>query len=437
MTSTFSRLVDPFLEDATHPFHGYDPRGEPLDDRLYLPCGIDPHADVCGVAFVHPLPQSQEVLETRLIDNHCWTDLRWLIDTGRCLATPFGAQPIYVFEATGPFWRPYRHALHQAGLATATICGRQAKHARATRTRKTKTDLIDAANVARVFKQGESHATRIPPEPMASLREYTRLHLFFIEQSVALQNRMYSVRYQIHPDFDALFSGPVLATPLALMQAELVHPQNLLACDPDHLTDLVRRASRGKLGAPLAQALLRSARTTFRFDYAAEALSFNLRLLAEAYAYLQDALLPPLRQHIEGLLVQVPFEQHLDELPMFGPIVIGSFLGELGCPSWFHSVDSVVAWFGLEPSVSESADKTTGRSHLTKRGSVYGRRTLWLAARNWSLYTPEGRAWLRKEKQQHHLSYDGAVCAIAARLVRIAFAMLRDGSHFDPKALSL
>jgi len=29
------------------------------------------------------------------------------------------------------------------------------------------------------------------------------------------------------------------------------------------------------------------------------------------------------------------------------------------------------------------------------------------------------------------------VCAIAAKLVRIAFAMLRDGSHFDPKALSL
>jgi len=437
MTSTFSRLLDPSLEDAHDPFQGYDPRGEPLDDRLYLPCGIDPHADVCGVAFVHPLPQCADVLEARVIDNHCWSDLTWLIDTGRRLAAPFGAQPIYVFEATGPFWRPYRHALHQAGLATATICGRQAKHARATQTRKTKTDLIDAASAARVFKQGESHATRIPPEPMASLREYTRLHLFFVEQGVALQNRMYTVRYQIHPDFDALFSQPILATTLALMRAELVHPHKVLACDREDLTDLVRRASRGKLGAPLAHALVRSARTTFRFDYAAQALSFNLRLLAEAYVYLHDHLLPPLRQRIADLLTQVPFEQHLDELPMFGPIVIGSFLSELGWPAWFHSVESVVAWFGLEPSLSESADKRTGRSHLTKRGSVYGRRTLWLAARNWSLYTPEGRAWFRKERQQHHLSYDGAVCAIAAKLVRIAFAMLRDGSHFDPKALSL
>jgi transposase len=377
------------------------------------------------------------VLEARVIHNHHWEDFAWLIATGQCLAAPFQAQPIYVFEATGPFWQPYRHALHQAGLATATVCGRQTKHARATQTRKTKTDVQDAANVARVFKNGDSHASRIPPEPMASLREYSRLHLFFVEQSVAIQNRMYALRYQIHPDFDDLISDPGIATALALMQAELVHPQKILTCDDQDLTTLIQRASRGKLGTPLARALVQSAQTTFRFDYAADALSFNLRLLAEAQLHIQHQLLPRLRQCIEDLLIQVPFEHHLDELPMFGPIVIGSFLGELGCPTWFHSVDSVVAWFGLEPSVSESAAKTTGRSHLTKRGSVYGRRTLWLAARNWSQYTTEGRTLLRKEMHQHHLAYDGAVCALAARLARIAFAMLRDGSHFDPNALNL
>lgn len=298
-------------------------------------------------------------------------------------------------------------------------------------------DLLDAASVAQVFKNGESHASRLPPEPLASLREYTRLHLFLVELGVAAQNRMFNLRYQIHPDFDALFSTPMLATTLALMQAELVHPLKLLACDRDDLSGVIRHASRGKLGAPLAQALIGSAQTTFRYDYAAEALSYSLRLLAEVYAYLDEQALPPLRQRIEALLAQVPFAHHLDELPYFGPIVRATFLGELGCPTWFRTVDSVVAWFGLEPSVSQSAGKPTGQGHLTKRGSKYGRRILWLAARNWSMYTPEGRACLRKEFQQHHLSYDGAVCAVAARLVRIAFAMLRDGSHFDPKRLNL
>ena len=36
-----------------------------------------------------------------------------------------------------------------------------------------------------------------------------------------------------------------------------------------------------------------------------------------------------------------------------------------------------------------------------------------------------------KERQEHQRPYDAAVCVVAAKLVRIAFAMVRDGSHFD------
>jgi len=56
---------------------------------------------------------------------------------------------------------------------------------------------------------------------------------------------------------------------------------------------------------------------------------------------------------------------------------------------------------------------------------------IWLVARNWSRYVPQGRRMYRKERDENKLSYDGAICVIAAKLVRIAFAMARDGSHFD------
>lgn len=431
MPMTFARLLDPTFEDDDDPFRFYDPSGEPLEDRLYLPCGIDPHSKVCGVVFVHPLPHRQDILAQRIIRNNNLQDVTWLMETGLRLAPQFGAHPIYVFETTGPFWRPYRHFLHRAGLATATVSARQSKSARSTGTRKTKNDLKDAYNIAKVFKQGESHATRIPPEPMASLREYTRLHLFFVEYSVAIQNRMYSIKYQIHPGFDAHFSKPVLPTALALMKEELVHPQRLKACELSYLTQVIREASHGRLGESLAHRLLESALTTFTIPYTPEALSFNLKLLAEAYEHIHRAILPQLRERIKDCLAQVPFEHHLDEIPYFGPIVIGTFLGELGHPGWFRTVDSVVAWFGLDPAVSDSADKPAGTTHLTKRGTKYGRRIMWLVARNWAQYTPQGRSVFRKEFYKNKLSYDGAICVLAAKLVRIAFAMVRDGSHFD------
>jgi hypothetical protein len=106
-------------------------------------------------------------------------------------------------------------------------------------------------------------------------------------------------------------------------------------------------------------------------------------------------------------------------------------LSELGLPQWFPTVDSVVAWFSLDPAVSEFANHPTAATHLTKRGAKYGRRTMWLVGRLWSQFVPEGRQLFLQERQEHKRPYDAAVCVVAAKLVRIAFAMVRDGSHFD------
>jgi hypothetical protein len=187
----------------------------------------------------------------------------WLIETGDRRAAPFQAQPVYVFEATSVFWRAPRNFLHRAGYATATVCGRQTNCARGTVTRAAKTDLKDAYNSTKVFKQGESHATRILPEPLAALREYCRLHQFLTSYSVAIQNRRHCLRYQRHPEFDALFSDPVCATTVALMHAERVQPQRLLQCTLADLTALIHQASHGKLDAARATELQQSARFTF------------------------------------------------------------------------------------------------------------------------------------------------------------------------------
>jgi transposase len=431
MSMTFARLLDPCFEDDDDPFRYYDYRGEPLEDRLYLPCGIDPHKDVCHAAFVHPLPHRQEILSHRQVRNQHLADGLWLVQEGQRLANLFQATPLYIFEASGPYWRPYRLFLHQLGLPTATVSGRQTRRSGGTGTRKKRNDLHSAFLVAKVFKQGESHASRIPPEPLATLREYTRLHLFFVQQSVAIQNRMFDLRYQIHPGFDDLFSKSIMPTTLALAKEELVHPVKLLHTDPNVLTEVIHRASQGKLGAARAEAILRSAQHTFYMPYAPEAQSFNLKLLAEAHEYIAQYLLPPLQVRIQDYLDQIPFTQHLTEIPYFGLIVTATFLAELGSPFWYRTVDSVVAWFGLDPSVSESADHTTGISRLTKRGTKYGRRIMWLVARNWSRYVSKGNRMFRKERDENKLSYDAAICVIAAKLVRVAFAMARDGSHFD------
>ena len=70
MSMTFARLVDPCFEDEDDPFRHYDYRGEPLEDRFYLPCRIDPHKDVCHAAFVHPLPHRASYRNAAFREDH-------------------------------------------------------------------------------------------------------------------------------------------------------------------------------------------------------------------------------------------------------------------------------------------------------------------------------------------------------------------------------
>ena len=160
------------------------------------------------------------------------------------------------------------------------------------------------------------------------------------------------------------------------MQAELVLPKQLCAISTEELTQLINRVSRGRYDYQKALELKQSAHTTFAVDYADEAYSFCMKLLAENYQYIQKVTLPALVAKIQECLKNLPFKHQLDTIPYFGDLVIGTFLSGLGDFRWFLTVDAVVAWFGLDPSVSRSADKPTGKSRITKRGTKTGRRMM-------------------------------------------------------------
>ena len=348
------------------------------------------------------------------------------------MAEKFRASPIYVFEATGQLWVPLRRYLHQQGYSTATVCALQTNHARKTCIRKSKNDLIDAINVAKVFKSGESHASRIPHPVIANLREYTRLHLFFAQFLASLANKIHGTLFISHPEFESHFSRTMSATALALMIHQLVIPENILSCPVEKLIQVIKKASHGRLGEPLAINLRESAHTTFAFPFATEALSFSMKALASLYEQVKGVTIKALMAKIKECFLNLPFFHQLETIPYFGPIVIGTFLGELGDYRWFSTVDKVVAWFGLDPSVSQSADQTTETSHITKRGTKIGRRIMWLSAKNFAFHTQQGKNYFTILRERG-VSFDAAICKIAAKLVRAAYAMLRDKSSFEVK----
>ncbi len=343
-----------------------------------------------------------------------------LVEEAQRVAEPFGAVPVCVFEATSIYWRPPRDLRVRLGLPTATVSAVQVKHVRGTQIRKKKNDAIDSLQVATLFKNGASHASRIPPEPMASLRELCPAHLFFAEFLVAAQNRRTAQRCVRHPESWTPCTRVTQRTPMTLMTQGLIAPARLLTLPLEELTQLLRQVSQDRHGVEEARQVRQSALTTLAMPPAEAAVSYGLALLGRSSLPVADQILPPLEHRIRELLAQVPFRHHLDEIPFFGPIVIGTVLGELGHPGWFRTADDVVAWCGLDPAVFASAGKQAAGVPLTKRGSRYGRRILWLAAQNWCKHTAIARRFFRRSRFGKGLSYGATVCAFAARLARLS-----------------
>lgn len=101
--------------------------------------------------------------------------------------------------------------------------------------------------------------------------------------------------------------------------------------------------------------------------------------------------------------------------------------------SRFKNSKLFASYLGLVPSVSASANKRMMGS-ITRSGSEMLRRYLVHGARAWMRYAPKedvNRIWAEKLKERRGMNK--ATVALAHRMARICFAILRDNSVYKPR----
>ena len=67
-------------------------------------------------------------------------------------------------------------------------------------------------------------------------------------------------------------------------------------------------------------------------------------------------------------------------MPGLGPVLAAIVLGEIGDISRFSAPEKLVAYAGIDPSVRQSGNFSGNQNHMSKRGSPFLRRAIWLAA---------------------------------------------------------
>lgn len=145
-----------------------------------------------------------------------------------------------------------------------------------------------------------------------------------------------------------------------------------------------------------------------------------------------DAARRQLQRELESLLAEQVRENEelgkLRQLPGYSPLVSG-LVGTV-FDRRARSEKSWVAYAGLDVSVRESGT-WRGRGKLTKRGNSYLRKRLYCAAWGAVMNYAEVRAYYDRLKTagRNHVE---ALCIIARKLLRIAYAILVKGKEYDP-----
>jgi len=111
-----------------------------------------------------------------------------------------------------------------------------------------------------------------------------------------------------------------------------------------------------------------------------------------------------------------------------GPLVSLTAVAVFSDPHRFPSAKHAASYAGLVPSTHQSGDRDT-HGHITKRGSAALRTMLCEAAHQARRPTHPLHPYFARLCAQR--GYKMAVVAVAHRLCRILFALLRDGAEFD------
>lgn len=311
-------------------------------------------------------------------------------------------------EATGPYWLAlYEHLTH-VGFAVQVFNPLQVHAYRKTGLRRTKTDRSDAFWIADFLRIGGGTTLAPPDKRLLQLRELTRFRWNLIDQISDNKRRVLNVLDRIFPEYATLFSDVFLTTSRQLLK-QAANAEELAAFDLSELTELLRTSSRGRFGAAKAQEVLTTAQHSVGITFLADAAQLEVACLIAQIEFLQSQV-EQVDAAIAALMTQIP--QYLTSIPGLGAVTAATILSEIGDIHRFDSLEKLVGYTGLDACVHQSGQFAATEMHISKRGSPYLRRAVWLAANIARQHDPDLLAYYERKRTEgkHHNTVIGAIC---------------------------
>ena len=329
-------------------------------------------------------------------------------------------------EATGHYWLSVYGYLLEQGFEIKVINPIQSEAFRKMYIRQTKNDRKDSFIIAQIMRFGQFSATNLSEETIVALRQLSRYRLTMVDTCGDCKRRVIALLDQVFPEYDALFSDTFGVTSKEVL-SQYPTPEDLLTVSTRKLSNLLEKTSHGRLGKEKAEQLKAAAANSFGVSFARDAFAFQIRQLVEQMEFLERQV-TELEAQISSLLKQTG--SYITTIPGIGDTLGAIILSEIGDIHRFNAPNKLVAFAGLDVRVAQSGEFTGTRQKISKRGSPYLRRAIWLAASRAAFCDPILSEYYQslRARGKHHLT---AIGAVSRKLCNIIFAILSEDRPYE------
>jgi transposase len=359
--------------------------------------------------------------------------LRWM---QKALKQTEADDVLVAMEPTGTYYFVFEEYLEQLGIEVAIVNGRDVRRtSEIMGNDSSKNDPRDALIISQLTVDGRYGPSTRPKEgDYAELRELISLRELLATDDIRHKNRLYTQLSQLFPEHQEYQKRGFSIGMLAAMK-HFGTLEKLIEAGPEGIHQLWQALHIKNYGQKKAQALYTLARTSIGIKRDSEAAAYKLSTLITNYENNQEEL-HETEEKIQQLLAQLPEAQLLMTIKGIGPIIAGTFLSEIGDIRHYNSPKQIQKLAGYAITSKESG-KTHGKERSSKMGRKLLKTILYKAAivlistnkgfrQIYDYYTIERKKPLIKMK---------AVIAISCKLIRVFYAMLKNGTGYDEKKM--
>jgi transposase len=331
------------------------------------------------------------------------------------------------YESTGPYGEPLVHYLRSKPVKIVQVNPMHTKRMKEVNDNSPlKTDDKDPRVIADIIRLGHALTVVVPEGDAAYLRRLNNARERHIRERTALLNQLQQLVFLIFPEFKTVIKDIKIKTARYILRSYTT-PQSMGVLNKETLGEEMRKKSMGKFGIKDAEALIVLAQGTVGIKEGIAGLVLDVKHILMQLETI-DGFAAKIESKMEGTLSDISCSIKLLSIKGLGIVSVAGIIGEVGDFMKFGTQSEIMKLAGLD-LYEISSGKRKGERRISKRGRSLLRKILYYAA----IQT------IRKNgimcEYYINLTSRGmkrimALVAIARKLLRIIYAIVRDDSEY-------